>query len=105
MSWGATPRSVEGFFIHGFVSDDRDKPGPALHLDTLLGGESAAAHEGYSRSIGCCRLEYGFNFPAALSVDSVEIAPIPLPATVLLLVGGLAGLGGLQLRRRAGEAA
>jgi hypothetical protein len=103
--WGPSQGSVAGFLINGFVSSDPANPGPLLILDALLGGGSAASHNGFRREVPGCCIEIGVIDGATLSVDGFEVAPIPLPAPALLLAGGLVGLLGLRRAGRARRAA
>ena len=44
---------------------------------------------------------FGMNTPAYFALDDLGVTPVPEPATVALMLGGLALLGGVARRRRA----
>jgi hypothetical protein len=86
-----------------FVSDDPASPGPLLILDALLGGGSHASGDEYSFEIPDGR-EYSLGPAAALFVDGIAlstVAPVPLPAAGLLLLGAFGLLAGVRATRPA----
>ena len=105
-NWGATPGSIRDLSMFASASDDREHPGRLISLGIdSTGGFFVASHDGYRQpNPGGQSFETDNGNWAGFSVDR-HIAPVPLPPAGLLLMGGLAGLAALRLRRRTGEAA
>jgi hypothetical protein len=102
IAWGSAPEIVDGLFFQGFASNDPASPGPALNLDTLLGGISFASNNGHGFEVPDGS-EYSLGRPAYLTVDGIAlstVAPVPLPAAVWLLAASLLGLGAARRRGR-----
>lgn len=83
------------FDMGGLVWGAIDDVFPASWREVRRGFDVATA--------GTLRLTFratGLNTSYGGFVDNVSVAPVPLPASALLLMGGVAGLGGVAARRR-----
>lgn len=102
LTWGDTAADVDNLSIYSFVSNDRNRPAPALALFFGLAAKYATmTHDGYlwrDEFVG----ETSFGNAAYASVDSVRAKPVPLPAAGWLLAAGAASLWAAgRARRRA----
>ncbi len=100
---------LTGGYTYSLVSDIGYDPDATSYFDldtpfTLTGlpGYSGSFQlNDYDPTTGIyARYAYGSLQASGLTVTDVTLAPVPLPTPALLLLAGVAGLGGLRSRRR-----
>jgi hypothetical protein len=97
-TWGSAPDPEPSWQLSASTAVGRFEQGPTISV----GGDPTQAF-GIASFLGTCETtDFGCNptFFTAAQFELQPVAPIPLPAPVLLLGAGLAALAGLRFGRR-----
>ena len=99
------------FYLTGFSAID-DESFSAIASDEStelgsisLGSDSETGKVTFKSSLINVGDTFTFDYSGSGGIDSLILQPVPLPASALLLLGGLGGLGGLSALRRRKRAA